>query len=154
MLDRTPDHPQTVATNTSRLSRLSSFLGTIPGSISLGEHGPEFRPDPPSPVEAEAILACGHRLLFTVPPITGERLYCLRCTTWEKCVVPGGYLVKCESCKRPWVESHFGHDSTLAKARARTHAIGKGNRKRTTPHVVSIGRYTEDSVTWSPFEKE
>lgn len=133
------------------LGHLPPFRGTLPGSLALGEHGPEYRPDPVSPAEAVAILDCGHRILFPVPPVTGEALYCYRCETWETCVVPGGYLVKCDSCDI--YESHFGHDSVLALARARTHAFGKGQRKRTTPHRVFIGQFTEGSVEWSPFER-
>lgn len=120
-------------------------------TFCIGEHGTEFKPDPLVPADVEAILDCGHRLHFPVAPVTGEELYCYRCDSWEKCVVPGGYLVKCESCEME--ESHFGHNSTLALARARTHGFGKGNRRRTIPHTVLVGRYTETSINWQQYEK-
>lgn len=149
MLGLVPDEPTTVAVR----SFVSDFRGTLPGSPAIGDHGPEFKPEPLPPANVEAILDCGHRVSFPVAPISGEWLYCLRCQTWETCVVPGGYLVKCETCAMG-PESHFGHDSVLALARARTHAYGKGKRKRNTPHLVLIGRFTEGSVDWRPFERE
>lgn len=128
-----------------------AFLDGLSGSPTIGDHGPEYRAEALREIEAEAILECGCRLQFPVAPLTGEELYCRRHESWSRCRVPGGYLVKCQDCDT--TEDHFGHNSTLALARARTHAFGKGSKKKKNPHAVLVGRYTETDIHWQKYEK-
>lgn len=121
----------------------------ISGNSVVGDHGPEWQPDLRRPVEAEAILDCGHRLQFAVAPVTGEFLYCSRCREWQQCRVPGGLLFRCLTCGIG-PESDFGHNATLALARARKHRVSRDK----TIHSVEIGVYTETDVVWKPYQKE
>lgn len=119
-------------------------------TLCIGEHGEEYRADPITPADHQAILSCGHSVLFPTPPVTGESLYCFRCDNWLKCRVVGGYLVRCLSCDWPQ-RNDFGYDSSRAWSIARKHAIGsKGGRKDAT-HNVEVGRYTIDSVIWKKY---
>lgn len=126
----------------------------ILGTVVVGQHGPEYRVDSFPVAGYTAFLNCGCDLAFTVPPITGELLYCLTHDDYFKCHVPGGFVLKCNSCE--YTLEGLGHDGTLTHRKAKVHAVGSRGQ-RNPKHQVMIGKLTKDSVEWktySPKQKD
>lgn len=124
-------------------------------AFQIGDHGPEYQFEKPSPAEHEALLNCGCSLFFPVPTMPGELLLCARHDDWFKSnpveTKPkpvGEHYVKCHSCPREYGPILRAHAYTSA----RRHSYGKNGNKN-SPHHVSIGKPSPDGIVWTEYKR-
>lgn len=125
-------------------------------TFCIGEHGPEYRLEKPSPADHESVLNCGCSLFFPVQPMPGELLLCTLHDDWFKSqpatvkLAPAGeHLVKCNSCPAEYGPMASGRAYTYA----RRHSYGKNGNKN-PPHHVSIGKPSDGGITWTEYSRK
>jgi len=125
-------------------------------TFCIGDHGPEYQVENPSPATEESILWCGCSLFFPAPTTPGELLFCTFHDDWFKsrpALVKDvssqpNYRIKCNTCDG----KEFAPGSrTQAYTQARRHSYGKKGNKNPRCHVV-IGKPTASGTEYVWFE--
>lgn len=128
-------------------------IQAVLGAFQIGDHGPEYEYQKPSPAEHRSILNCGCSILFPVPTRPGELLFCGRHDDWFKSapvVKPADltHFVKCQDCPKEYGPYRSSHAFTTAKR----HAFGK-NGNRTPPHTAFVGKSANDEIIWTEYKR-
>lgn len=124
-------------------------------TLCIGEHGPEYRSEKPSPADYESHLGCGCKRFFPMPTLPGELLFCTLHDDWyksqpktEKKADPKAtYFVKCDSCT-----TEYGPLlRPAAYGKAKIHSVGK-NANKNPKHTVRIGNGASGQLLWRDYE--
>lgn len=130
---------------------LTTRIQNLTPGPCIGDHGDDYEIQKPYPANFVAILNCGCRLNFPQPPMTGELLFCQVHDDWFKCQVPGGEVIRCDTCS---YRLEVGHNASLASSKAKKHAFGSKGGRKNSAHEVFIGKYTTEKnvLNWRRYE--